>query len=79
MVHAYDRIWLRHKKEQVWISWTDVDKARALYTVKTVTHFIHSEETQKEKNKEHILTQIYGIYKNGTEEHTFRAGIETHT
>ena len=56
-----------------------MDKARALYTVKTVTHFIHSEETQKEKNKEHILTQVYGIYKNGTDEHTFRARIETHT
>ena len=56
-----------------------MDKTRALYTVKTVTHFKHSEETQKEKNKEHILTQIYGIYKNDTEEQTFRAGIETHT
>ena len=35
-----------------------------------------SEVSQKEKNKEHILTQIYGIYKNDTEEQTFRAAME---
>ena len=29
---------------------------------------IQSEVTQKEKDKSHILTHIYGIWKNGTEE-----------
>ena len=29
---------------------------------------IQSEASQKEKDKYHILTHIYGIYKNGTEE-----------
>ena len=29
---------------------------------------IQSEVSQKEKDKCHILTHIYGIYKNGTEE-----------
>ena len=30
---------------------------------------IQSEVSQKEKDKYHILTHIYGIYKNGTEEY----------
>ena len=29
---------------------------------------IQSEVSQEEKDKYHILTHIYGIYKNGTEE-----------
>ena len=32
-----------------------------------------SEVSQKEKNKYHILTHIYRIYKNGTEEFIYRA------
>ena len=28
---------------------------------------IHSEVSQKEKDKDRILTHIYGIYTNGTE------------
>ena len=31
---------------------------------------IQSEVSQKEKDKYHILTQVYGIWKNGTEQFT---------
>ena len=40
---------------------------------------IQSEVSQKEKDKNHILTHIYGIYKNGTEEFTSRATVEKQT
>lgn len=34
------------------------------------------EVNQKEKNKYHVLTHIYGIQKNSTDEPIHRAGIE---
>ena len=37
---------------------------------------IQSEVSQKEKDKYHILTNIYGIYKNGVEEFIYRAAME---
>ena len=37
---------------------------------------IQSKVNQKEKNKYYILMHIYGILKNGTNEHVCRAGIE---
>ena len=40
---------------------------------------IHSEGSQKEKDKCHILTHIYGIQKNGTEEFIYRATMEKQT
>ena len=40
---------------------------------------IQSEVSQKEKDKYHILTHIYGIQKNGTEEFTCRAAMEKQT
>ena len=40
---------------------------------------IQIEVSQKEKDKYHILTHIYGIYKNGTEEFIYRAGMEKQT
>ena len=40
---------------------------------------IHSEVCQKEKDKYHILTHIYGIYKNGAEEFIYRATVENQT
>ena len=40
---------------------------------------IESEVSQKEKDKYHILTHIYGIYKNGTEEFIHRAAMEKQT
>ena len=39
---------------------------------------IRSEISQKEKDKYCILTHIYGIYKNGTEEFIYRAAMEKH-
>ena len=35
---------------------------------------MQSEVSQKEKDKYHILTHIYGIQKNGTEEFTYNNG-----
>ena len=35
---------------------------------------IQSEVSQKEKDKYHILTHIYGIYKNGTVEFIYSNG-----
>ena len=40
---------------------------------------IWSEVSQKEKDKYHIVTHIYGIWKNGTEEFTYRATVEKQT
>ena len=40
---------------------------------------IQSEESQKEKDKYHILIHIYGILKNCTEEFIFRAAMEKQT
>ena len=37
------------------------------------------EVSQKEKDKYRILTQIYGIYKNATEEFIYRATMEKQT
>ena len=37
---------------------------------------IHSEVSQKEKDKYCLLTYIYRIEKNGTERFIFRAGME---
>jgi len=51
MVHIYKRILLSHKKEQIWVSGSEVDEPRACYT----------EWNQKDKNKYCILTHKYGI------------------
>ena len=40
---------------------------------------IQSEVSQKEKNKYCILTHIFTIQKNGTEEFTYRAAMEKQT
>ena len=40
---------------------------------------IQSEVIQKEKDKYCILTDIYGIYKNSTEEFIYRATMEKQT
>ena len=37
---------------------------------------IQSEVSQKEKDKYCLLTHIYVIYRNGTEEFTYRAIVE---
>ena len=38
-----------------------------------------SEISQKEENKHHILTHVYGTEKNGADEPICRAAIETQT
>ena len=40
---------------------------------------IQSEVSQKEKDKYHILTHIYRIKKNGTEEFIYRSAMEKQT
>ena len=40
---------------------------------------IQSEVSQKEKDIYLILTHIYRIYKNGTEEHIYRVAVEKQT
>ena len=40
---------------------------------------IQNEVSQKEKDKYHILTRIYGIWKNSTEEFIYRATMEKQT
>ena len=40
-------------------------------------YIIQSEISQKEKYQYSILTHIYGIYKDGTDESVCRAALET--
>ena len=40
---------------------------------------IQSEVSQKERNEYHILTNIYGIQKGGTDEPMCRAAVEMQT
>ena len=40
---------------------------------------IQGEVSQKEKDKYHILTHIYGIYKNSAKEFIYRAAMEKQT
>ena len=40
---------------------------------------IQSDVSQKEKDKYHILTRVYKIQKNGTEELIYRATVEKQT
>ena len=39
---------------------------------------IQSEVSQKEKDKHHILTHIYGIQKDGTDDTIYRAAKKIH-
>ena len=57
----------RNKSESALVSWVNLG------------HVIQSEISQKEENKHHILTHVYGIEKNGTDEPICRAAIETQT
>ena len=52
VVHKYSGILLSHKKEHIWVSSNEVDETRAYYT---------ECESQKDKDKYHILMHIYGI------------------
>ena len=52
----YNGILLSPKKEQNWVICSEVDGPS----------ICHTEWSQKEKNKYCMLTDIYGILKNGT-------------
>ena len=52
MIHIHNGILLSYKKECIWIS------SNEWMTLEPV---IQSEVSQKEKDKYHILTHIYGI------------------
>ena len=70
MVHIRNGILLSHKRnmfESVPMRWMNLESV------------IQSEVSQKEKDKYHILTHIYGIYKNATEEFIYRATVEKQT
>ena len=54
----------RNTFESVLMRWTNIEP------------IIQSEVSQKEKDKYRILTHIYGIQKNGTEEFIYRAAME---
>ena len=53
VVRMHDGILLSHKKEHIWVNSNEVDEPRA--------YIIHSEVSQKEKEKYHILMHMYGI------------------
>ena len=73
MSHIYNEILLRHKRNEIelfGVRWMDLESV------------IQSEVSQKEKNKYHMLTHIYGNLKkkqNGSEEPRGRTGIKTQT
>ena len=55
IVHVYNGILLSHKKNEIElfvVRWMDLETV------------IHNEVCQKEKNKNRMLTHIYGILKN---------------
>ena len=51
VVDTYNGILLSHKKEQIWLSCSEVDELRACYT----------EWSKSEREKYHILTHMYEI------------------
>ena len=57
----------RNASESVLMKWMNLEP------------IIQSEVSQKEKDKCHILTHIYRIQKNGTEEFIYRATVEKQT
>ena len=59
----------RNEIELFVVRWMDIESV------------IQSEVSQKEKNKHHMLTHIYGILKkkNGSDEPRGRTGIKTQT
>ena len=57
---------LSYKNKFIWIGSNEADESRDL----------HSEVSQKEKDKFHTLTHMYGVEKDGTDESTYRAATE---
>ena len=60
----YDSAMKRNTFESVLMRWMNLEP------------ILQSKVSKKEKNKYHILTHIYGIQKNGTEEFIYRAAME---
>ena len=70
VVHIHNGILLNHKRnifKSILMRWMNLEP------------IIQSEVSQKEKDIYLILTHIYRIYKNGTEEHIYRAAVEKQT
>ena len=67
VVHIHNGILLRNAFESVLMRWMNLEP------------IILSEVSQKEKDKYRILMHKYGIKKNGSEEFTYRAGMEKQT
>ena len=59
MVHIYNEILLSHKRNTF---------ESVLMRRMNLEPITQSEDSQKDKNKYHILTHIYGLYKDGTDE-----------
>ena len=70
MVHIHNGILLSHKKNTF---------ESVLMSQMNVEPIIHSEVSQKEKDKYCILMHLYGIQNNGTEEFIYRAAMEKQT
>ena len=59
VVHLYKEILLSHKKEQIWVSCSEVDEPRASYT--------EWSKSEREKQISYINTYIWNL-KNATNE-----------
>ena len=55
VVDIYNGILLSHKKEWIWVSWTDVDEPRACYTVWN--------KSEREKQLSYINAYIWNLEK----------------
>ena len=70
VVRIHNGILLSHNRnafESVLMRWMNLEP------------IIQSEVSQKEKDKYHILTHIYRIWINGSEEFIYRAAMEKRT
>ena len=70
VVHTQNGILLSHKRnafESVLMRWMNLEP------------IIQSEVSHKEKDKYHILINIYRMYKNGTVEFVYMATVEKQT
>ena len=70
VVHIYNGVLLSHKKEHILIYLMRRTKLEPV---------IKSELSQKDKCEYRILTHIYGVWRDGTDEFIFRAAVEEQT
>ena len=72
------KLWYIHTMEYYSaIKWNSFESV--LMRWMNLESILQSEVSQKKKDKYHILTHIYRIYKNGTEELICRATVEKQT